>query len=51
MNFNPCNHLLEIQKSIKTPPPKMGAHLGVWGFIPSHFPTLWNMKCDFELHS
>jgi hypothetical protein len=24
-------------ESIEYPIPKMGAHLGVWGFIPSHF--------------
>jgi len=46
MSFDPCNHLLKIQESIRTPSPKMGAHLGVWGFIPSHFPALlgaWNV--------
>jgi hypothetical protein len=40
MGFDPCNHSLKIQKSIRTPTPKMGAHLGVWGFIPSHCLTL-----------
>jgi hypothetical protein len=46
MRFDPWNHLLKIQKSIGTPTPKMGAHLGVWGFIPSHSLTLleaWNV--------
>jgi hypothetical protein len=45
MGFDPCNHSLKIQKSIGTPTPKVQVHLGVWGFIPSHFPTLpeaWN---------
>ncbi len=37
MNFDPCNRLLKIRKSIRTPIPKVGAHLGVWGFIPSIF--------------
>jgi len=36
MSFNPCNRPLNIQKSTRTPIPKMGVHLGVWGFIPSH---------------
>ncbi len=40
MSFDLCNHLLKIQKSIGTSTPKMGAHLGVWGFIPSHSLTL-----------
>jgi len=39
--FNPMgsdlyNYSLKIQKSIKTPTPKMGVHLGMWRFIPSH---------------
>jgi hypothetical protein len=36
MNFDPCNRPLKIQESIGTPTPKMIAHLGMWGFIPSH---------------
>ncbi len=36
MSFDPCNLLLKIRESIGTPTPKVGAHLGVWGFIPSH---------------
>jgi hypothetical protein len=46
MNFDPCNHFLNIQESIKSPIPKMGTHLGMWRFIPSHPPTLlgtWNV--------
>ncbi len=39
MGFYPWNHYLKIWESIGTPTPKMEAHLGVWGFIPSHFPT------------
>ncbi len=52
MNFDIYNHPLKIQESIETPTPKMGAHLGMWGFIPSHFPTLpraWNVTP--RLHS
>jgi hypothetical protein len=40
MGFDPCNHLLKIQKFVGTLTPKMGVHLGVWGFIPSHSFTL-----------
>ncbi len=40
MNFDPYNRLLKIWESIGTPTPKVGVHLGVWGFIPSHSPTL-----------
>jgi len=46
MSFDPCNHLLKIRESIGTPTPKVGIHLGVWGFIPSHFlalPGAWNV--------
>jgi hypothetical protein len=40
IGFGPCNFSLKIQKSIGTPTPEVVAHLGVWGFIPSHSPTL-----------
>jgi hypothetical protein len=40
MSFDPCNHFSKIRKSIGTLTPKLGTHLGVWGFIPSHPPTL-----------
>jgi hypothetical protein len=43
--LTPCNCSLKIQESIRTLIPKVGAHLGVRRFIPSHFPTLpgaWN---------
>jgi hypothetical protein len=40
MSFDPCNCPMKIQESIGTPTPKVGTHLGVWGFIPSHAPTL-----------
>jgi hypothetical protein len=51
MSFDPWNYLLKIWKCIQTPTPKVGAHLGVWGFILSHFPTFprtWNVTP--ELH-
>ncbi len=40
MSFDLCNHPLKIQESIEIPTTKVGANLGMWGFIPSHFPTL-----------
>jgi hypothetical protein len=46
MSFDPCKYLLKIWESIRTLSPKVGAHLGVWGFLLSHFPTLlgtWNV--------
>ncbi len=46
MNFDPWNTFLKIRESIETPPPKVGANLGVCEFIPSHSPTLlgvWNV--------
>jgi hypothetical protein len=39
MVFDPWNCFLKIWKSIETPTPEVGTHLGVWGFIPSHSPT------------
>ncbi len=39
MGFDPCNRSLKIRESIGTPTPKVGVHLGVCGFIPSHFLT------------
>jgi hypothetical protein len=46
MSFDPCNRPLKIWESIGIPTPRVRAHLGVWGFIPSHFPTFpraWNL--------
>jgi hypothetical protein len=46
MIFYSYNCLLKIQESIRTPTPKVGVHLGVWGFICSYSPTLpgaWNV--------
>jgi hypothetical protein len=46
MGFDPCIRPLKIRKSIGTPTPKMGVHLGVWGFIPSHsfaLPGAWDV--------
>jgi hypothetical protein len=39
MGFDPYNRYLKIRESIKTLIPKVGIHLGVWRFIPSHSPT------------
>jgi hypothetical protein len=36
MGFDSYNRPLKIRDSIGTPIPKMGVHLGVWGFMPSH---------------
>jgi hypothetical protein len=43
MNFHPSTCSLNIRESIKTPIPKMGIHLGMCGFTPSHSPTLLGM--------
>jgi len=51
MGFDPCNRSLKIRESIGTPTPKVGVHLGVCDFIPSHFPTLlkaWNVIPEFH---
>jgi hypothetical protein len=40
MGFDPYNRSLKIQKSIETPTLKVGAHMGVWRFIPLPSPTL-----------
>jgi hypothetical protein len=40
MSFDPCKSPLKIWESIRTPTPKVKAHFGMWGFIPSHFLTL-----------
>jgi len=50
MGFDPYNCSLKIQESIRTPTPKVGVHLGVWGFIPSHSLALlraWNVTIGF----
>jgi len=47
MGFNPCNRSLKIRESTETPTPKVGTHLGVWGFIPSHSLAIlkaWNVN-------
>jgi hypothetical protein len=46
MGFDPWNCSLKIWESIEIPTSKVGAHLGVWGFIPSHslaFMGAWNV--------
>ncbi len=52
MSFDPYNHPLKIWKSIGTLTPKVGTHLGVWGFIPSHSPALsraWNVTPELTI--
>jgi len=52
MSFDPCNCLLKIWESIGSPTPKMGVHLGVWRFIPSHSFALlgaWNVTPGLSL--
>ncbi len=52
MSFDPSNRFSNIQKSIRTPTPKVGAHMGVCEFILSHSPTLqWAWNVTPELHS
>jgi len=48
MNFNFCNHTLKIQKSTGILIPKVTTHLGMWGFIPSHSPSLLGMYVVFK---
>ncbi len=40
LRFDPSNRSLKFRKSTGTPSPKVRVALGVWGFTPSHFPTL-----------
>jgi hypothetical protein len=50
MSFDPYNRPLQIWESIGIQIPKMRAHLGVWGFIPSHFLALSGARnVTFEL--
>jgi hypothetical protein len=51
MSFDPYNRLLKICESIETPTPKMGVHLGLWGFILLKFHTflrVWNVIPKFQ---
>jgi hypothetical protein len=45
LSFDPWNRSLKFWESTKTPSPKVGVALGVWGFTPSHFLTLLGV-CD-----
>jgi hypothetical protein len=40
LSFDPSNRFLKFWESTGTPSPKVGVALGVWGFTPSHSPTL-----------
>jgi hypothetical protein len=52
MSFDPYNHFLKIQESIETPIPKVGAHLGMWGFTFIHFRghEMWFLGFTLGLH-
>jgi hypothetical protein len=45
LSFDPWNCSLKFWESTRTPSPKVGVALGVWGFTPSHFLTLPGV-CD-----
>jgi len=45
LSFDLWNCSLKFWESIRTPSPKVGIALGVWGFTPSHFLTLSGV-CD-----
>jgi hypothetical protein len=55
LRFDSCNRSLKFQESTRTPLPKMGVALGVWGFTPSYSLTLSNtpgsMWCDSRASS
>jgi hypothetical protein len=46
MGFDPYNCSLKIWESIRTPTPKVGVHLEVWRFIPSHSPILSHSRAS-----
>jgi hypothetical protein len=51
MSFDLCHLFLKIWEFIGALTPKVGVHLGVWGFIPSHcptFPRTWNVIPGFH---
>jgi len=51
MSFNLCNCPLKIWKFTRTLIPKVGAHLGVFGFIPLHSPTFPRAQnVTYKLH-
>jgi hypothetical protein len=45
LSFDPWHCSLKFHESTGTTSPKVGVVLGVWGFTPSHFPTLPGV-CD-----
>jgi len=48
LSFDPWNRSLKLWESTETPSPKVGIALGVWGFTPSHFGSMW---CDSRTSS
>jgi hypothetical protein len=52
MGFDSFNRSLKIRQSIGTPIRKVGVHLGMWRFIPSHSPIfLRTWDVTLRLHS
>jgi len=55
LNFDPWNRFLKLQESTRTPFPKVGIALGVWGFTLSYSLTLsytpGSMWCDSRASS
>jgi len=51
MNFDPLNHSFKIRESIDILIPKVGVHLRVCGFIPSHSLALSECECDSQVAS
>ncbi len=47
MSLDPYNHLLKVWESIRTPIPKVGTHLGVWG---SFLHSLLHSQASFLAH-
>jgi hypothetical protein len=51
MSIDLYNRLLKIWESIRTPTPKVGVHLGVWGFIPHILLHSWEYDVIPAFHS
>jgi len=52
MFFDACNYSMKICEFVGTPIPKVGVHLGVWGFIPLHFLAFlgtWNVTAGLYI--
>jgi len=55
LNFDPWNRSLKFRESTRTPSPKVGVALGMWGFTPSYSLTFsytpGSMWCDSRASS